>query len=53
MREKGNACKLFAGKPEGKRALGRLRVKWMDNIKIVLIEIGIGDMDWTGLAQDI
>jgi hypothetical protein len=39
------------GKPEGKR-LGRLRRKWVDNIKTDLREIGWGGMDWTDLAQD-
>jgi hypothetical protein len=32
--EKRNACRLLAGKPEGKRTLGRTRHKWMDNIRI-------------------
>jgi hypothetical protein len=31
------------GKPEGKRPLGRLRLRWMDNIKMDLGEIGYGD----------
>jgi hypothetical protein len=40
------------GKPEGKRPLGRPRCRWADNIKIDLLEIGWGSVDWTGLAQD-
>jgi hypothetical protein len=40
------------GKPEGKRPLERPRRRWMDNIKIDLIEIGCDDMDWIDLAQD-
>jgi hypothetical protein len=40
------------GKPEGKRPLGRLRRKWVDNIKMDLREIGWDGMDWIGLAQD-
>jgi hypothetical protein len=35
-----------------KRPLGRLRSRWVDNIKIDLMEIGWGRMDWIGLAQD-
>jgi hypothetical protein len=30
------------GKPEGKRTLGRLRRRWVDNIKMDLGEIGWG-----------
>jgi hypothetical protein len=31
-----NACRILMGKPEGKIPLGRLRRRWMDNIKIDL-----------------
>jgi hypothetical protein len=40
------------GKPEGKRPLGSPRRRWVDNIKIDLLEIGWGGVDWIGLAQD-
>jgi hypothetical protein len=40
------------GKPEGKRPLGRLRRRWVDNIKIDLREIGWYAMDWIDLAED-
>jgi hypothetical protein len=40
------------GKPEGKRALGRPRRRWVDNIKIDLREIGWDAMDRIDLAQD-
>jgi hypothetical protein len=40
------------GKPEGKRPLGSLRHRWVDNIKMDLREIGWGGMDWIDLAQD-
>jgi hypothetical protein len=36
MEEKRNACRIVMGKPEGKRPLGRLRRKWVDNIKSIL-----------------
>jgi hypothetical protein len=52
MREKINAYRLLAGKPEGKRPLGRPRCRWMDNIRMHLLEIGWGGVDWIGLAQD-
>jgi hypothetical protein len=42
----------MVGKPEGKRPLGRPRRRWVDNIKIDLLEIGRGGVDWIGLAQD-
>jgi hypothetical protein len=50
--EKRNAYKLLAGKPEGKRLLGRPRRRWVDNIMINLLEIGWGGVDWIGLVQD-
>jgi hypothetical protein len=40
------------GKPAGKRPLGRPRRSWVDNIKVDLLEIGWGGVDWIGLAQD-
>jgi hypothetical protein len=52
MGVKMNVCKLLVGKPEGKRQLGRPRRIWVDNIKMDLVEIGWGDVDWIGLAQD-
>jgi hypothetical protein len=38
--DKRNLHKILVGKPEGKRQLGRSRLKWVDNIKIYLREIG-------------
>jgi hypothetical protein len=52
MGEKRNVYRLLVGKPEGKRPLGRARRKWMDNIKMDLLEIGLNVVDWIGLAQD-
>jgi hypothetical protein len=52
MGEKRNVFRLLEGKPEGKRPLGRLRRRWMDNIKMDLSEIGLNDVDWIGFAQD-
>jgi hypothetical protein len=39
-------------KPEGKRPLGRPRRRWIDNIKMDLLEIGLNVVDWIGLSQD-
>jgi hypothetical protein len=43
---------LLVGKPEGKRPLGRPRHRWIDNIKMDLLEVGLNVVDWIGLAQD-
>jgi hypothetical protein len=52
MGVKRNVYGLLVGKPEGKRQLGRLRRKCVDNIKMHLAEIGWGGVDRTGLPQD-
>ena len=39
-------------KPEGKRPLGRPRLRWEDNIKMDLQEVECGSMDWIDLTQD-
>jgi hypothetical protein len=44
--------RLLVRKPEGKRPLGRQRRRWIDNIKIDLLEIGLNVVDWVGLAHD-
>jgi hypothetical protein len=46
MREKRNAYRLLVGKP-----LGRPRRRRVDNIRMDLVEVGWGDVDWIGLAQ--
>jgi hypothetical protein len=38
---KSNAYRIFVGRPEGKRRLGRLRRWWVDNIKIDLRQDGM------------
>jgi hypothetical protein len=43
---------LLVGKPEGKRPLRRSTLRWADNIKMDLLELRWGDVDWIGLAQD-
>jgi hypothetical protein len=40
------------GKPEGKELLRRPRRRLVDNIRMDLVELGWGDVDWFGLAQD-
>jgi hypothetical protein len=36
---KVECIRILAGNPEGKRPLGRPRLRWVDNIKMDLIEI--------------
>jgi hypothetical protein len=52
MGEKRNTYRLLVGKPEGKRRLGRRRRRWVDNIRMDLVELGWSDVNWIGLAQD-
>jgi hypothetical protein len=40
------------GKPEGKSTLGRPRLRWEDNIKMDLQEVGYGGVEWIELAQN-
>jgi hypothetical protein len=40
MGEKRNAYRLLVVKPEGKSPLGRPRRRWVDNIRMELLEIG-------------
>jgi hypothetical protein len=51
----GGACKTYwvqvyagfwVGKPEGKSALERLRLRWEDRVKMELQEVVRGGMDW-------
>jgi len=49
MGERGGVYSVVVGKPEEKRPFGRPRLRWEDNIKMDLQEVGI---DWIKLAQD-
>ena len=44
--------RVLVGKPEGKKPLGRPRLRWEDNIKMDLQKVGGGCGDWMKLAQD-
>ena len=52
MGDRREVYRVFVGKPEGKRPLGRSRRRWEDNIKTDLQEVGCGGVDWMELAQD-
>jgi len=44
--------RVLMERPGGRRPLGRPRLRWEDNIKIDLQEVGCGGMDWIDVAQD-
>jgi hypothetical protein len=44
--------RVLVGKPEGKRPMGRPRSRWEDNIKMDLLEVGCGGIDWNKLVQN-
>ena len=46
MGEERGMCRVFVGKPEGKRPLGRPRRRWVDNIRMDFQDVGMG----TGLG---
>jgi hypothetical protein len=45
MGEKRNAYRLLMGKPEGRRPLERPRRRWVDNVRVDIVEVGWGDVD--------
>jgi hypothetical protein len=45
-------CIVIGKKAEENMPLGRPRRRCVDNIKIDLVEIGWGGVDWIGVAQD-
>jgi hypothetical protein len=46
MGEGRGVYRVLVGRPEGKRSLGRPRLRWEDNIKMDLREIGIDGANW-------
>jgi hypothetical protein len=53
MGEKRNAYRLLMGKPEGRRPLGRKRRRLLDNIRMNLVGVGWGDVDWIGTGGEL
>jgi hypothetical protein len=43
---------VLVGIPEGRRPLGSPRHRWEDHIRMDLLEVGYGCVDWMELAQD-
>ena len=52
MEEDRTVFKILAGKPTGKRPLGRPRHRWEDNVIMDFKEIGINTRNWVDSAQD-
>jgi len=52
MGEERVVYRILVGKPEGKRSLGRPTRRWVGNIRMDLLDVGCGYMDWIGRAQD-
>jgi hypothetical protein len=50
--EKRNSYRMWLGKPEAKRPLGRLSRRGVDSMKMNLRETGWGGMHWIDLDQD-
>jgi hypothetical protein len=53
MSDRRNVYDLLVGYPDGKRPLGRPRYRWIGNIKMVLLKMGWGVVEWIDLAQDM
>ena len=49
MEEVTSAFKMLTGKPTGKRP----RLRWEDNIRMDLKEIGINARNWVGSGHDM
>ena len=52
MGERRGLYRILVGKTEGRGPVGRHRLRWDDNIKMDLHEVGCGIMDWIELARD-
>jgi len=52
MGEEERCIQDFGRETEGKRPFGKPRLRWEDNIKVDLQEVGCGVMNWIELAQD-
>jgi hypothetical protein len=52
MGDMSDVYRALARTPGGKRPLRRLRLRWENNIKVDIREVGCGGMDWVDVTQD-
>jgi len=52
MGRKRRLYSILVGRQDGRRPLGRPRLRWEDNIRRALREVGVRDENWLGIAQD-
>jgi hypothetical protein len=52
MGERRGAYRFLVVKPEARRPLGRPRLRWENNIKMDLQEVGLWGIDCIDLAED-
>jgi hypothetical protein len=52
MEESRRAFKILRDKPTGKRPLGRPRLRWEDNLRMDLSEIGANTKTWIDSEKD-
>jgi len=52
MVEMRDVYRALVGKPEENSLLGRPRLRWENNVKMDLTEVGCEDVDCTELVQD-
>jgi hypothetical protein len=52
IRDKKIAYRISVGRPGETRAVGGPRRKWVDNIKMDFLDIGLDGMNWIDLGQD-
>jgi hypothetical protein len=45
------AYRLLAVNPEGETPLGRPKPRWVEDIKMNVVEVGLGGVDLIGLGQ--
>jgi hypothetical protein len=52
MGDRRSVYGILVGRAENKILVGRPRLRWKDNIKLDLREIGMDGANWIQLAQD-
>jgi hypothetical protein len=53
MGKRSGPYNVLVGRVEGKKPLGRPKYIWKCNVETSLLEVGLGDMEWIVLANDM